>query len=120
MQHSYTIQHTLLEVEPQHKLLAVIWTRPVLNQAYWELWEAILPIARDFKVTRWLLDQRKMGAMMPADMEWVVADWYPRSVKLLGSYCRSAMIVSQNVFGELTVKKGITTLHQQQDLETAS
>jgi hypothetical protein len=59
-----------------------------------------------------------MGAMMPADMQWVVEDWYPRSVKLLGDQRRSAILVSRNVFGELTVKKGLHNLQQTQNLET--
>jgi hypothetical protein len=115
---TYTIKHTLLHVEPEHQLLTVTWTRPVMNQDYRELWDAILPIAQQHRITRWLLDQRQMGAMMPADMQWVVEDWYPRSVKLLGNSRRSAILVSANVFGEITVKKGINSLVQTQDLET--
>jgi hypothetical protein len=116
---THTIKHTLLHIEPEHQLLTVTWTRPVMNQDYRELWDAILPIAHQHRVVRWLLDQRQMGAMMPADMQWVVEDWYPRSVKLLGNSRRSAILVSANVFGELTVKKGISSLVQTQDLETA-
>ncbi len=49
----------------------------------------------------------------------VVEDWYPRSVKLLGNTRRSAILVSKNVFGELTVKKAMSTLQQSQHLEAS-
>jgi hypothetical protein len=118
MTETITIHHTLIGVEPEHALMAVIWTRPILNQDYRDLWDKILPIAEKYHITRWLLDQREMGPMMPADMQWVVEDWYPRSVKKLGKHRRSAIVVSKNIFGELTVKKGINGLKETQDLES--
>jgi hypothetical protein len=83
---TYTIKYTLIQIEPDQQLLAVFWTKPIMNQDYQELWDVILPIAQEYKITCWLLDQRKMGAMLPNDMQWVVEDWYPRSVKLLGAF----------------------------------
>ncbi len=118
MTETFTIHHTLIGVESEHALMSVIWTRPVLNQDYRDLWNLILPMAEKYRITRWLLDQREMGPMMPADMQWVVDDWYPRSVKKLGKHRRSAIVVSKNIFGELTVKKGISGLKETQDLES--
>ncbi len=119
MEKSFTIKNTLIQVEPLNHLLLVVWTRAIMHQDYRELWDAILPIAQQYQVTRWLLDQRLMGAMSPQDMQWVVEDWYPRSVRLLGNTRRSAILVSKNVFGELTVKKAMSNLKQSQNLDMA-
>src|SRR5690349_934297 len=118
MDHTFTIKQTLIGVEPENELMSVTWTRAILNQDYRDLWDEILQIAKKHRIKRWLLDQREMGAMAPADMKWVVEDWYPRSVKVLGKQRRSAIVLSKNIFGEVTVKKGIGSLNETQDLES--
>jgi len=85
----------------------------------------MLILALDLKKASIIVaDARKMRAIIPADQQWILDDWYPRAVK--AGFRHQVLILEKDSFNELTVNnitqeydKTIVTTHYSDSHEEA-
>jgi hypothetical protein len=67
--------------------------------------EKALEIIKLHRSNKMLVDQRKMGVMATEDIVWLANDYYPRSYAILRGHMKTALVLPESAFGEMSVKK---------------
>jgi len=103
-----------IELKEDLQLLIVRWQRITPSSDYREAWEKALLFAKEYRTTRWLIDQREAGAISPKDLAWATQEWYPRALAALGATQKTAIIPSRSAFGEMNARKAAQKMEEQQ------
>jgi hypothetical protein len=59
-------------------------------------------------------DLQEAGVITPEDQQWTLEDWQPRAIE--AGYRRGAIVIPENIFGELSVINVISKIDQHNDL----
>lgn len=108
----YTFGNLELVHDIPNNVVSVIWHGFVKTDDYKQACEKILLLIAPHKTYKYLYDQRKMGIMKPEDVEWTTQQYYPRYFAITGRHQKSAVVVSDSIFGEASVKKLVSNLDQ--------
>lgn len=64
------------------------WQRPVTEAEARQDYADLLAAAQHFRAHYWLFDIRRRGRSAPATLDWLLADYYPQAVRVLGAPVR--------------------------------
>ncbi|HTF80658.1 MAG TPA: hypothetical protein VL947_03000, partial [Cytophagales bacterium] len=84
------------------------WIGFVPSAKYREALEMALELAKKHKIDKWISDIKSMKVISVADQEWASTEWFSRALSA-GCYRKQAVIMSDDVFGQASAKKIITT-----------
>ncbi|WBA42930.1 hypothetical protein [Hymenobacter canadensis] len=73
---------------------------PMYSSSLREVYEQLLQLLQESKLSKVLSDHQMMPAIMPPDRDWLVTDWAPRAVQH-SSYRYCAIINSHDVYNRL-------------------
>lgn len=77
---------------------------------YREAWETSLKIAKTHNIRHWLINQRDLKGISTEDLCWTNEEWVPRSNQEIGARRFTAIVLSENVFDEVALKKSANSL----------
>lgn len=91
-----------VKVNDKLEIIELIYHSYTLFGDFKNLMENFLTIAQEYPYKKWLFDQRNITVLAPTTIDWIMQDWYPRSVKLLGSERKVAVVHSEDVFAKIS------------------
>lgn len=106
----YTFGNIEVTFSAAENILYMTWHGFAKTPDYKEACEKILEVTVPHKAYKFLYDQRKMGVMKNEDVEWTTNSFYPRYYAAVGRHQKSAVVVSESIFGEMAVKKIVNGL----------
>lgn len=87
-------------------ILVVAWHKNTVNEEYKDVLEKLLQFTIQKKCYYWILDQlEKNGMALPDDAKWVSEVYVPKVIKNMGIGMRVSVVLSKNIFAELSSKK---------------
>ena len=72
-------EHAEIRYDEQLDAVYVDWKKTASGEDYREVLNLGLKLVQRYGVTNWLADCRDVGPVAPADQEWTVDEWFPRT-----------------------------------------
>lgn len=66
-----------VEVQDEHKLVRLIWKRPIIGRDYRNVLMRLLEAVRERGLRLWLSDGRKAGPILYEDQVWTMTEYTP-------------------------------------------
>ena len=108
----YENQYVKIELDEALTTLVHTWRGFAKGDAYREAWEESLKLAKTHNIKRWLINQRDLKGISTEDLRWTNEEWVPKSHREIGADRFTAVVLSENIFDELALKKSATTLRK--------
>ena len=80
--------------------LMVTWATSPISDEYRNTLEMLIEAMKQFKTGKLVVDNRKAGALLPADQEWTFKDWHGRA--LAAGHTHVAIIQSPDIFSQIS------------------
>jgi hypothetical protein len=109
----FKYDYAIAELVNNGTTILLTWKGFISSPNYRETLEKSLEIAKKNRIKNWISDIRLMKVLGPKDQEWAGTDWLPRAVAA-GCYHKQAVIMAEDLFGELSAKKILATVQDQQ------
>lgn len=85
--------------EPAH-LVMITWATSPSSAEYRESMEMVLKAMKLFQTGKLIVDNRKAGALHPADQEWSFKDWHGRALAV--GHTHVSIIQSPDIFSQIS------------------
>ena len=121
----YQSKNVTLSYDDETGILTHTWHEYSPSKEYQECLEKSFEMMCKHHAKKWIFDQKKVKVISPQDQKWVVEVWTPKVIRKLGRGIKSAVILGENIFGEVSIKNLVdATTHQVEtkffeDIETA-
>jgi hypothetical protein len=105
----------IVELANNATAIVLTWKGFIPSAKYREALDRSLEIAKKFKIKNWISDIRLMKVVAVKDQEWAGTEWLGKAVAS-GCYQKQAVIMPEDVFGQVSAKNMITiaTVQNQQ------
>ena len=70
-----------VEVQDEHKLVRLIWKRPIIGNEYRNVLMRLLEVVRGRGLKLWLSDGRKAGPILYDDQVWTMTEYTPQVIQ---------------------------------------
>ncbi|MGY2134937.1 hypothetical protein ACW9KT_22085 [Hymenobacter sp. HD11105] len=105
----YPFLHLYLHQGPSQALEAQ-WQGFVTSAVFRQAITEALARAREHRITGWVADDRLLGAVRPADMDWIATEVMPELVRV--GLRRLARIEAESPLNQLLIKQMHRTAHE--------
>ena len=109
----YENQYVKIELDNALNALVHTWRGFAKGEDYREAWEESLKIAKKHNIKHWLINQRDLKGISTEDLRWTNEEWVPKSNQEIGAQRFTAIVLSENIFDEVALKKSATTLKEE-------
>lgn len=106
----YIIKTAEVKANDKLKVLELIYHAYTPFENFKDLMDKFLTIAKDCGYKKWFFDQRQITVLAPATIDWIMQDWYPRSIELLGSERKIAVVHSKDVFAKVSSENVVSQI----------
>ncbi|MEO1652005.1 MAG: hypothetical protein AAFU64_00550 [Bacteroidota bacterium] len=90
----------------EHKVLEVVWKGSTSSTEFQETAQFVLNIAQEWQINKWMINQKDM-MIYPKDFEWAKQELIPEAQKKLDKNTVVAIVLSNNLFGEFSLKQAL-------------
>ncbi len=104
MSQVFTFGNVELSHDAEANIVTIVYKGFAKSSDIRDSCEKSLEVIKQHHTYKVLVDQRKMGAMGKDDVLWMANDYYPRVYNVLKRHTRTAMLMPESFFGELTAK----------------
>ena len=106
----YENQYVKIELSDTLPVLVHTWHGFAQGADYRAAWETSLQLAKTHRIRHWLINQRDLKGISTEDLRWTNEEWVPRSNREIGTERFTAIVLSENVFDEVALKKSASSL----------
>ncbi|MFD1002000.1 hypothetical protein ACFQ21_21925 [Ohtaekwangia kribbensis] len=96
----YEKEHAWIGYNVTGHFVMVTWTTSPISDEYRDTLEMLIEAMKQFKTGKLVVDNRKAGALLPADQEWTFKDWHARA--LAAGHTHVAIIQSPDIFSQIS------------------
>lgn len=82
------------------RYVMIAWITSPSSKEYRDVMEMLIEAMKRFKTGKLIFDNRKAGALLPADQEWAFTDWHSRA--LAAGHTHVAIIQSPDIFSQIS------------------
>lgn len=124
MNHNYEMQRifmgegVIIYANREHKLVELVWKGCTSSVEFKEAAFALVDLTRKWKIDKWLVDQKNM-MIYPQDFEWALKEIYPELIKFGQKKSVVSIVLSDNLFGEFSIKKALNQYFPKGNLRVA-
>lgn len=101
------------ELVNDNTAILLTWKGFIPSVNYREALDKSLEVAKKYKIKNWISDITKMKVLGAKDQDWAATSWLPKAVSA-DCYKKQAVIMSEDIFGQASAKKILTTIENQQ------
>lgn len=101
----YENQYVKIELDDTLPVLVHTWRGFAQGADYRAAWETSLQLAKTHHIRHWLINQRDLKGISAEDRRWTNEEWVPRSNQEIGAQRFTAIVLSENIFDEVALKK---------------
>ena len=109
----YENQYVKIELDDTLPALVHTWRGFAQGADYRAAWETSLQLAKTHNIRHWLINQRDLKGISTEDLRWTHEEWVPRSNQEIGNERFTAIVLSENIFDEVALKKSASSLKQE-------
>ena len=106
----YENQYVKIELDDALTILVHTWHGFAQGEDYRVAWETSLQLAKTHHIRHWLINQRDLKGVSTEDLRWTNEEWVPRSNQEIGNRRFTAIVLSENIFDEVALKKSASLL----------
>jgi hypothetical protein len=106
-------EYAKIELVNNSSTILLTWKGFIPSATYRETLDKSLEIAKKFKIKKWISDIKQIKVIGVKDQEWAGTDWLSRAVGA-GCYHKQAVIMADDIFGQASAKKILTTIQNQE------
>lgn len=106
-----------VEVQDEHKLVRLIWKRPIIGRDYRNVLMRLLEVVRERGLRLWLSDGRKAGPILYDDQVWTMTEYTP--LVLQAGLERIAIVNSEDGLNLLAVDRMVNATPAEAPYEIA-
>lgn len=108
----YENQYVKIELDETLSVLVHTWRGFAQGEDYRNAWETSLQLAKTHNIRHWLINQRDLKGISTEDRRWTNEEWVPRSNQEIGAERFTAIVLSENIFDEVALKKSANSLRK--------
>ena len=106
-------EYAKIELVNNSSTILLTWKGFIPSVNYRETLDKSLDIAKKYKIKKWISDIKQIKVIGVKDQEWAGTDWLLRAVGA-GCYHKQAVIMADDIFGQASAKKILTTIQNQE------
>ena len=110
--------HSNIDYDPANNTLMLTWHRFASDEDFRSTMTKFYDLSQEKGVKKWFFDSRKQGMVSPDDQKWTISEITNR--KFDTTAIKTAVVMPENLFMEVSVKKISNGLEQQAEATTVS